>query len=201
VDLLVATDGSLHYLERGTGSVWKVESTANEAPEITSHPASVTVSAGQPASFSVSASGTAPLTYQWQRNGGDIPGATATTFTLPTTTLADDGAVFTRVVSNAVGSATSNGAVLHVTSNNPPVATITSPANQTSTPRRHDRLRGRRLRSRRRRAAAERVHLADRLPSRHALHPVLPRHQRQHRRLVHDPDTGNTRPTSGTGST
>ena len=64
-------------------------------------------------------------------NGGDIPGATATTFTPPTTTLPDDGAVFTAVVTNAAGSATSNGAVLHVTSNNPPVATITAPANQT----------------------------------------------------------------------
>jgi len=131
VDLQLAADGSLYYLERGTGSVWKVESTLNEAPEITSQPSSITVSAGQPASFSVSASGTAPLSYQWQRNGGDIAGATATTFTLPTTTLADDGAVFTAVVTNAAGSATSNGAVLHVTSNNPPVATITSPANQT----------------------------------------------------------------------
>jgi glucose/arabinose dehydrogenase len=131
VDLQVAADGSLYYLERGTGSVWKVESTANEAPQITSHPASVTVSAGQPASFGVSASGTAPLSFQWQRNGGDIPGATATTYTLATTSLADDGAVFAAVVTNTAGSATSNGAVLHVTSNNPPVATITSPANQT----------------------------------------------------------------------
>jgi glucose/arabinose dehydrogenase len=131
VDLQVAADGTLYYLERGTGSVWRVESTANEAPEITSHPASVTVSAGQPASFSVAASGTAPLSYQWQRNGGDIPGATATTYTLATTSLADDGAVFTAVVTNAAGSATSNGATLHVTSNSPPVATITSPAHQT----------------------------------------------------------------------
>jgi glucose/arabinose dehydrogenase len=131
VDLQVATDGSLYYVERGTGSVWKVQSTAQDAPEITSNPSDVTVSAGQPASFQVAASGTAPLGYQWQRNGADIPGATASTYTLATTTVADDGAVFTAVVSNAAGSATSSGATLHVTSNTPPVVTITAPANHT----------------------------------------------------------------------
>jgi glucose/arabinose dehydrogenase len=131
VDLLVAPDGSLLYLERGSGSVWKVEFTANQAPAITSHPSDVTVTAGRPASFSVSASGTAPLSYQWQRNGGNIPGATATTYTLASTSLADDGAVFSAVVSNASGTATSNGATLHVTSNNPPVAMISAPANGT----------------------------------------------------------------------
>jgi glucose/arabinose dehydrogenase len=131
VDLQVASDGSLHYLERGTGSVWKVEFTAEQAPEITSHPSDVTVSTGQPASFHVSASGTAPLSYQWQRDGGDIPGATASTYTLPSASLADDGAVFSAIVSNASGTATSNGATLHVTSNSLPTAAISEPANGT----------------------------------------------------------------------
>jgi glucose/arabinose dehydrogenase len=48
VDLQVAADGSLYYLERGTGSVWKVESTLNEAPEITSQPSSITSPRGSP---------------------------------------------------------------------------------------------------------------------------------------------------------
>ena len=46
--------------------------TANVAPSISSQPANVTVAAGQSASFSVTASGTAPLQYQWQRNGVNI---------------------------------------------------------------------------------------------------------------------------------
>ena len=45
-------------------------------PTITQQPASVTVTAGQPASFTVAATGTAPITYQWQRNGVAIAGAT-----------------------------------------------------------------------------------------------------------------------------
>ncbi len=131
VDLQVSADGSLYYLERGTGSVWRVRSTEEEAPEITTQPASQTVSVGQSASFTVAASGTAPLSYQWQRNGVDIPGATAATYTLASAAASDDGALFQAVVTNDAGSATSNAATLTVTFNNAPVATITAPANQT----------------------------------------------------------------------
>ena len=53
------------------------------APGITSHPASVKVAVGQPASFTVSASGTPPLTIQWQRDNVDIPGATGVTVVAP----------------------------------------------------------------------------------------------------------------------
>ena len=48
-------------------------------PTITQQPVDLTVTAGQPASFTVAASGTAPLAYQWQRNGADIAGAISTT--------------------------------------------------------------------------------------------------------------------------
>jgi glucose/arabinose dehydrogenase len=130
-DLRVDDNGSLYYLARGTGSVWRVDFTANQAPTITSHPQDVTVSAGQPASFSVSASGTAPLSYQWQRDLANIPGANGTTYTLATTSPADDGATFRAVVTNAFGTATSNSATLTVTGNAPPTATITAPQNQT----------------------------------------------------------------------
>lgn len=131
VDLKVASDGTLWYLERGTGSVWRVEFTDDQAPEVTAHPASVTVSAGQPASFSVSASGTAPLAFQWQRDGVNIAGATSSTYTLASAQLADNGATFRAVVSNSFGTDTSNSATLTVTTNNPPTATITAPANGT----------------------------------------------------------------------
>jgi hypothetical protein len=63
----------------------------------------------------VAATGTAPLAYQWRRNGTDIAGATASSYTTPATTLADNGAQFTVVVSNAAGAVTSSAATLTVT--------------------------------------------------------------------------------------
>src|SRR5215213_230052 len=72
VDLKVANDGTLYYLERGLadtnteGAVFKVQFVNQKAPLITTQPANTTVAAGQTASFSVTASGAAPLSYQWQ---------------------------------------------------------------------------------------------------------------------------------------
>jgi hypothetical protein len=94
-------------------------------PSITSQPASQTVTAGQTATFIVAASGSAPLTYQWRKNGAVIPGATSPTYTTPATKTADNGAQFTVVVSNSAGSATSNAAALTVTVPLPTVASLT----------------------------------------------------------------------------
>jgi glucose/arabinose dehydrogenase len=127
VDIQVAPDGSLYYLARGGGEVFRVRHTANSAPSITSHPANRTVSAGQSASFSVAASGTAPLRYQWQRNGANIASATSATYTFQTT-AADNGATFRAVVSNDFGSATSNAATLTVLTNRAPTGSVSSPA-------------------------------------------------------------------------
>jgi Immunoglobulin I-set domain/PQQ-like domain len=85
------------------------------APQITLQPADQTASAGQSATFSVTAVGTAPLQYQWQQNGGAIAGATNSGYTTAATVSADNGSSFTVVVTNAVGSATSNAATLTVT--------------------------------------------------------------------------------------
>jgi hypothetical protein len=84
------------------------------APQITAQPQAATVTAGQTASFEVTASGTAPLAYQWRRNGTAIAGATSARYTTPATTTADSGAVFSVVVSNAAGNMTSAGATLTV---------------------------------------------------------------------------------------
>ena len=54
-------------------------------------PTNQRVVVGQPASFTVSASGTAPLSYQWQKGTTPITGATAASYTTPPTTLSDDG--------------------------------------------------------------------------------------------------------------
>lgn len=131
VDLRVTDDGSLYYLARDAGAVYRVRSTTSQAPQITSHPSDRTVPVGGSATFTVSASGTAPLRYQWSRNGANITGATAASYTLSSATQGDDGAVFDVVVANEFGSATSDGATLTVTSNSAPTATITTPANRT----------------------------------------------------------------------
>jgi len=98
------------------------------APSISQHPASITVSVGQPASFSVAASGVTPLSYQWQRNTVNVSGATSPTYTLSNAQLSDSGSQFRCVVTNSYGGATSNTATLTVLGNTRPVPTIISPA-------------------------------------------------------------------------
>jgi glucose/arabinose dehydrogenase len=130
VDLKVGDDGSLYYLARGSGSttggVYRVRS-GNQAPSITAHPADRSVAAGASTTFSVRASGTPPLRYQWQRNGVDIPGATAQDYTITSVVEADNGARFRAIVANDFGSVASNDAILTVTANQPPTGTITQP--------------------------------------------------------------------------
>jgi hypothetical protein len=94
-------------------------------PAITQQPANQSVKVGQTAIFTVVATGTAPLSYQWQKNGAAIPSATAASYTTPAATLADDGAIFQVIVTNAAGVATSDGAELTVTAD-PPAATPVS---------------------------------------------------------------------------
>src|SRR5437660_1791107 len=103
------------------------------APTLTTQPASTTVSLGQTATFSVVANGTAPLTYQWQKNGANINGATAASYTTPATTTADNGATFQVVVSNSAGSKTSAAATLTVNAAAVAPTITTQPANQAVT--------------------------------------------------------------------
>lgn len=127
VDLKTGADGNLYYLSRGSGSVFRVWYSATQAPQVTAHPSSVTVSVGQPATFSVSASGTAPLSSQWQRNSANISAATSASYTLSPATMADNGAQFRCVITNGFGSAVSNTATLTVIQNQPPLPVITNP--------------------------------------------------------------------------
>jgi hypothetical protein len=83
-------------------------------PSITMQPSNKTVTAGATATFSIVATGTAPLTYQWQKGTSPISGATSASYTTPATTVADNGSQFKVVVSNSAGSATSNPATLTV---------------------------------------------------------------------------------------
>ncbi|MCX6925922.1 MAG: immunoglobulin domain-containing protein, partial [Verrucomicrobia bacterium] len=93
-------------------------------PMITSQPANQTVVAGDNAAFNVLAAGTPPLSYQWMVNGTNLVGATATSLLLTNVQSADAG-VYSVVVTNAVGTATSSNAVLTV---NPPPPCAPLPA-------------------------------------------------------------------------
>ncbi len=90
------------------------------APSITKHPSSVTVNEGQKASFSVSASGTSPLSYQWRRNGSNISGANSSLYTTPNLSLGNNGDSYTCRISNSKGAVTSNQARVTVNSNASP---------------------------------------------------------------------------------
>ncbi len=85
------------------------------APAITAQPASQTVTAGQSATFSVLATATSPLSYQWQRNDSTIGDAFGASYTTPPTVAADSGERFRVVVTDSSGSVTSNEATLAVT--------------------------------------------------------------------------------------
>ena len=100
-------------------------------PAITQQPTSLAVLTGQGANFNVAATGTAPLAYQWQRNGVDIAGATMAAYALATTVAGDSGAAFRAVVSNVAGSATSNLATLTVAAAAPVLTITAQPADST----------------------------------------------------------------------
>ncbi len=91
------------------------------APTITQHPSSTVASVGDNVSFTVAASGTAPLSYQWQKDlvnlsdGNGISGSTTATLQITDVQTSDAGG-YRCVVTNAYGSATSNTATLTVSS-------------------------------------------------------------------------------------
>ncbi|MSU61884.1 MAG: hypothetical protein EXS31_05725 [Pedosphaera sp.] len=82
-------------------------------PLITIQPKSASVAKGQTASFSISATGSPPLTYVWKRNGAAVAGATDSTLTLPSVAVANAGS-YTVTVGNGAGSVTSTAVTLTV---------------------------------------------------------------------------------------
>lgn len=141
VDLRVANDGSLYYLARDANQVFRVTFTGSDAPAITQQPQNATVSTGGSANFTVAASGTAPLTYQWQKlngstwanltDGPGVSGATTASLSLTAVDAADAGQ-YRVVVTNAAGSVTSAAATLTVTANQAPSAAINITAGLTN---------------------------------------------------------------------
>ena len=105
VTLIIASCGGTSPSPSGSGP-----------PSITSQPQSQTVTAPASAIFSVTATGSAPLQYEWKKNGNVIAGATSVSYTTPATSTSDNGARFTAVVTNSAGTTTSAVAVLTVNS-------------------------------------------------------------------------------------
>ena len=118
VDLKVSDAGAVYYLARGAGAVYRINYAPNP-PIITAHPESRTVPPGFPVTFSVRATGTPPLRYQWRRNDVNIAGATLPDYTVANPTAADSGARFTALVFNDFGNVLSRPAVLRVDTASP----------------------------------------------------------------------------------
>lgn len=109
--IIVTVSNSAGSMTSGAATL-TVTSTA-VAPTITTQPASLTVTTGQPATFTVAASGTAPLSYQWEKNGANV-GSNSTSYSIPVTALTDNNAQIIVKVSNSAGSKTSSTAALKV---------------------------------------------------------------------------------------
>lgn len=100
---------------------------ASSAPVIGQAPASQTIYVGETATFSVTATGVAPFTYQWRKNGTPISGATSASYTTPQAVIGDNGALYSVVVDNgAHAPATSGAGVLTV--NALPAVTLNIPS-------------------------------------------------------------------------
>ena len=107
-------DGTVDQYEFDTYALtgWSNGNTGTLA--ITAQPASQTVAPGATATFSVTATGAAPLAYQWYQGTTAISGATAASYTTPAVTAANSGATYSVTVSNASGTVTSSSATLTV---------------------------------------------------------------------------------------
>lgn len=120
-------------LYSGAVSFGGVEPPAGVPPTITDQPDAASVNDGATASFTVAATGTAPLTYQWQIllfNWTNLVGETAATLNFTAVHADHNGKLFRCVVTNAVANANSNSAALTVTPLVAPVV-VASPVNQT----------------------------------------------------------------------
>jgi len=117
LSLLTALNGCGGGSGDGTASTSSTSTTSTAttgtAPAISTQPVAQSALVGASVSFSVVASGSATLSYQWRKNGSSIAGATAATYTIARVTSGDAGS-YDVVVSNSAGSITSSAAALSV---------------------------------------------------------------------------------------
>lgn len=99
-------------------------------PSITQQPSSQSVAAGGTASFTIIASGTSPLSFQWKFNGTNLAGASASAFSIPNV-QSNNAGQYSVAVTNAYGVALSSNATLTVLISNAPPTITTQPLSQT----------------------------------------------------------------------
>ena len=109
----IAVDG---YRGRSGSIVLNLQQAVLLPPQITVHPQSQNLIAGDNVTFTVTASGAPPLTYQWRKGGLALPGATNTQYTI-VDVQTNDSDNYSVVVTNSLGSVTSSNAILTVTPN------------------------------------------------------------------------------------
>lgn len=125
VSLMTGPDGNLYFLSRNGAGVYKIVYNNSTAPTIVQLPQGKTVSQGDAVTFSVSAIGSAPLTYQWQQDGKNV-GTNSATLTLSNIQPSNAGK-YKVIVSNSINQTTSTEVTLTVLQNTLPSAKITSP--------------------------------------------------------------------------
>ncbi len=144
IDIDVDMDGNLYYLERkgkGDGSqedntatdegmVWKVRYTGSGAPFISIPPASLLVSAGEDALFTVSATGQLPLSFTWYVDDVLAQEGESSSFRITATSVDLDSSLVSVDIRNAQGSVLSEKALLRVTTNHRPRPDIVDPSVQ-----------------------------------------------------------------------
>jgi len=98
-------------------------------------PTNQSATSGSTATFSVTASGSSPFTYQWYKNGSSISNATSYSYTTPTLSLSDNGNTYYCHITNCSGSSSinSSNATLSVTSGCSPVTVTNQPQDQAVT--------------------------------------------------------------------
>ncbi len=110
---LVSTVSVTPVADGCTGTVGSFTITVNPATKITTQPTGQTVCANTPATFTVVATGTGTLSYQWKKGGTNIAGANSSSYTIASATAADAGA-YTVDVTGSCGTVASNTATLVV---------------------------------------------------------------------------------------